>query len=134
MAIIKDSLFIDNALSVNFWNKVMDMANYLYSELSIRCKSPIFISKEVWTNIKLNLEHIYIFGNRVSTFISSKKHTKLDVQKTWKDIFKDYIKISKHVKIWAFYIYQVFIPSKLIVNMSNKGANLLKKYLLPLSN
>lgn len=79
---MKDLLFIDNVLSVNFWNKIIDITNYLYSELSIRCKSPIFISKEAWTNIKLNLEYIYIFSNRVSIFISSKKHIKLDIQKT----------------------------------------------------
>lgn len=60
----------------------MNIANYLHSQLLIRYKSSIFISKEVWTNIKLNLEHIYIFGNRVSTFISSEKRTKLDIQKT----------------------------------------------------
>lgn len=82
--------------------------------------------------MKLNSEHIYIFDNRVSNFIPSEKHTKLDIQKTWKDIFKGYTGISKHLKVWAPYIYQVFILSKLIVNVSNKGANLLIKYpLLP---
>lgn len=60
----------------------MDMVNYLHNQLSIRPESLIFISKETRTNIKQNLKHIRIFGNRMSTFILSEKRTKSNIRKS----------------------------------------------------
>lgn len=77
---MKDSLLIDSGLLVNFWAKVIDIANYLYNRLPTRCNSVTVISKEAWIKTRQNLKHIEIFGSRVSTFISSKKRTKSDVR------------------------------------------------------
>lgn len=80
-----------------------------------------------------NLEYIRIFGSSVSIFIIIKKHTKSNMQKTWKNIFISYTRISKHLRVWAFSIYQVFIASKPIINEMKRSAGLLLKYLLPSS-
>lgn len=54
------------------------------------------------------------------------------MQRTWKSIFISYMWISKYLKIWTSYIYQVLIISKPIVNKSKRDADLLIKYPLPL--
>lgn len=46
-----------------------------------------------------NLEYKGIFKSSVSTFISSKKYTKSDMQKIWKRNFINYIKISKYLRV-----------------------------------
>lgn len=63
----------------------------------------------------------------MSIFIPSEKRIKSDVQKTWKSIFIGYTGTSKHLKVWAFYIHQVFKP---VVNESKRSANLLVEYFL----
>ncbi|MCJ1347848.1 hypothetical protein MMC31_006078 [Peltigera leucophlebia] len=67
----------------------------------------------------------------MSTFISSEKHTKSDVWKTWKGIFIDYTRTSKHLRVWAPRTYQVLIASEPVVNKSKRGANLLMEHPLP---
>lgn len=49
------------------------------NQLLIKCKGLIFILEKTKTSTKNNLKHIYIIKNRLSTFILSKKYTKLDV-------------------------------------------------------
>ena len=67
----------------------------------------------------------------MSTFILSEKCIKSDVQKTWKSIFIGYIGTSKHLRVWAPRTHQVLIASKLVVNKSKRGADLLMEH--PLS-
>lgn len=82
LATMKDSLLIDSGLSVSFWAEAMDTANYLRNRLPTRRNSITVVPEEAWTNTRQNLEHIKIFGSRVSTFIPSEKRTKSDVRKT----------------------------------------------------
>lgn len=58
MTTIKDSLFIDNNLLVNFWAKILDIRNYFYNPLLIRWNNPVFILEKAWISIKENLEYI----------------------------------------------------------------------------
>ena len=132
LATMKDLLLIDSGLPVNFWAKAMDTANYLHNRLPIRRNSVTVISKEVWTNTRQNLEHIQIFGSRMSTFIPSEKRTKSDIRKTWKGIFIGYTGTSKHLRVWAPQTHQVFIASEPVVNESKKGVDLLVEHPLPL--
>ena len=76
---MKNSLFINNSLLVNFWIDWMNIVNDFCNLLQIKQSGHTFILEEVWTNIKQNLEHISIFRSRVSTFISNKKLTLLDI-------------------------------------------------------
>ena len=76
---IKDSLLINSRLPVNFWTEAMDTNNYLRNRLSTRRNGLAFILEEVWTGTRQNLEHVQIFGIRVSTFIPTKKRTKSDL-------------------------------------------------------
>ena len=131
LATMKDSLLIDSGLPVNFWVKAMDTANYFRNRLLTRCNSVTFISEEAWTNTRQNLEYIKIFGSRVSTFIPSEKRTKSDVRKTWKGIFIGYTGTSKHLRVWAPCIHQVFIASKPVINKSKRGADQLVEHPLP---
>ena len=81
---MKDSLLIDSKLLNQFWAKAMDIANYLWNRFLIRriADKIIIIPEEAWTEVRQNLEHIQIFGSRVSTHILSEKRFKSDVYKT----------------------------------------------------
>lgn len=46
LAKMKDSLYIDNGLSIYFYAKVMDIANYLYNKLPTKHNGPTFILKK----------------------------------------------------------------------------------------
>ena len=81
---IKDSLFIDSRLPVNFWAEAIDTSNYLRNRLSTRQNGLAFIQEKAWTGIRQDLEHVRIFGSRVSTFIPTEKCTKSDIRKTIK--------------------------------------------------
>ena len=72
---MKDSLFIDSGLSVNFWAEAIDTSNYLPNRLSTRRNDSVFISEKAWTGTRQDLEHVQIFGSRVSTFIPTEKRT-----------------------------------------------------------
>ena len=96
------------------------MANNQYNQLLTICKSLIFILKEAWINIRQNPKHICIFSNIVSIFTSGKKHTKSDIQKTWKEIFISYTRTLKHLKVCDSCTYQILIASNSIVNKSKK--------------
>lgn len=61
LAIMKDSLFIDNSLLLNFVGKAIDIINYLYNRLLTRHNSVTVIFKKTWTNTRQNLEYIQIF-------------------------------------------------------------------------
>ena len=111
----------------------MDISNYLYNRLLIWQNGPVFIPKEAYTGIKQNLEHVQIFGSRVSTFIPTKKCTKSDIRKTWKGILISYTGTSKLLKVWASHTHQVLIMSEPVVNKNKRGVDLLLEYLLPLS-
>ena len=68
----------------------------------------------------------------MSIFILTKKHTKSDIQKTWKNILIGYTRISKHLRVWAPRIHQVLITSEPVVNKNKRGADLLLEHpLLP---
>ena len=134
LATIKDLLLIDSGLPVNFWAEAMDTANYLRNWLPTRREGPTFIPEEAWTNTRQNLGQVRIFGNRVSTFIPSKKRTKSDVRRTWKGILIGYTGTSKHLRVWAPHTHQVLIASKPIVNKSKRGADWLVEPPLPLSD
>ena len=69
----------------------------------------------------------------MSIFIPSEKYTKSDIPKTWKGIFINYIRTSKHLRLRAPRTHQVFIASKLVVNESKRDEDLLIKHLLPSS-
>lgn len=81
--------------------------------------------------MKQNLEHLQIFGNGMSTFISNEKRTKSDVQKTCKGILISYTEISKHLRVWVSHTHQLLIRSKPVVNESRRGADLLIEHPLP---
>lgn len=74
--------------------------------------------KKTWTEVKESLEHIQIFGIRVSIHILFEKCSKSDVYNTWNRIFIGYSNIAKYFETWALKTYQVFIASKLVVNKS----------------
>lgn len=131
LATMKDSLLIDSGLPVNFWAEAMDTANYLCNRLPTRRNNITVVPEEAWTNIRQNLEHIRIFGSRVSTFIPSEKRTKSDIRKTWKGIFIGYTGTSKHLRVWAPRTHQVLIASKPVVNKSKRGTDLLVEHPLP---
>ena len=118
LALIKNSLLIDSKLSNQFWAKVMDTANYLQNRLPTRCTADkiIIISEEAWTRVKQNLEHIRIFGNKVSTYIPSEKHSKSNVYKPWNGIFLGYTDTTKYLGTWAPKTHQMLIASKPVVN------------------
>ena len=58
----------------------MDTANYLRNRLPIIDK--VIIPEKAWTGTWQNLEHIRIFGSKISKHISFKKRSKLDIHKT----------------------------------------------------
>ena len=124
---MKDSFLIDSKLPNQFWAEVMDTTNYLQNRLLIRriADKTIIIPEEAWIEVRQNLEHIQIFGSRISTYISSKKYSKSDVYKTWNGIFIGYTDITKHLRTWAPKTHQVLIACKPIVNKSNRGAEFL---------
>lgn len=66
---MKDLLLINSDLPVNFWIEAMDINNYLYNQLRTKRDGYAFILEEALIDTKQNLEHICIFGSRVSTFI-----------------------------------------------------------------
>ena len=123
---MKNSLLINNNLRVNFWVDWMNIVNNFCNLLKTEQSTHTFILEEVWTNIKQNLEHISIFRSRVSTFISNKKLTLLDIWKIWKRILMSYTEISKHLRIYVSCTYQVFMASNLVL----KKDILIIKYLL----
>ena len=124
---MKDSLFIDSKLPNQFWPEVMDTANYFRNQLPTKRTEDktIIIPKEAWTEVRQNLEHIQIFGSRVSTYILSEKHSKSDVCKTWNGIFIGYTDTIKHLRTWTSKTHQMLIASKPIVNKSKWEAELL---------
>ena len=58
------------------------------------------------------------------------KYLNLDIRKTWRGIFIDYIETSKHLRVWVPHTHQVLIASQLIINEGKKDANLLIEHLL----
>lgn len=123
MATIKDSLLIDSGLPVNFWAETMDIANYFHNKFLTRRVGLAFIPKEAWTSTRQNLEHLQIFGSSISTLIPNKKCTKSNVRKTWKGIFISYMRLSKHLRVWAICTHQVLIANEPIVNKSKGVQN-----------
>ena len=81
---MKDSLLIDSKLPNQFWAEAMDTTNYLRNRLPTKrtADNTIIIPEEAWTEVKQNLEHIQIFGSRVSTYIPFEKRFKSNVSKT----------------------------------------------------
>ena len=124
-------MLIDSGLLVNFWAKAIDTAKYLHNRLPIKRDDLTIISEEAWTNVGQNLEHVHIFENRISIFIPTQKQLKSDVQKTWRGIFIGYPGTIKHLRVWTPCTHQVLIASGLIVNESERGANLLIEHPLP---
>ena len=113
---MKDLLLIDSGLLNQFWAEAMDTANYLQNRLPTTEKA--IIPKEAWTGTRQNLEHIRIFGSKISTHISSEKCFKSDVHKTCHEIFIGYTDTTKHLRAWAPKTHQVLIASELVVNKS----------------
>lgn len=130
---MKDSLLIDSGLPNQFWAEAMDTANYLRNRLPTRrtADRAVIIPEEAWTEIRQNLEHVRIFGSRVSTHIPSQKRSKSDVHKTWNGIFIGYTDTTKHLRAWAPKTHQVLIASEPIVNESKRGADLLTENPMP---
>ena len=124
---MKDSLLIDSKLPNQFWAEAMNITNYLRNRLPTRriADKTIIIPEEAWTEVRQNLEHIRIFGSRVSTHIPSEKRSKSDVYKTWNGIFIGYTDTTKHLRSWAPKTHQVLIASEPVVNKSKRGAELL---------
>lgn len=87
---IKDSLLIDNGLSLKFWIKPIDTANYQQNCLPIKSQREELIPKENKTGKKQDLNHIKIFGNIISIIIRQEEKYKSDVYKNWKEIFIGY--------------------------------------------
>ena len=107
---MKDSLLIDSGLTNQFWAEAMDTANYLRNRLSTTDKA--ITSEEAWTKTRQNLEHIRIFGGKISTHIPSEKCYKSDVHKTWNGIFIGYTDNTKHLRAWAPKTHQMLITSE----------------------
>lgn len=49
LAIIKDTLLINNGLLVNLWIETIDISNYLQNRLFTKCFKRIIISKDAQT-------------------------------------------------------------------------------------
>ena len=54
LAQMKDSLFINNELPIQFWAKAMDTANYLLNRLPTRriADNAVIIPEKAWTEVK----------------------------------------------------------------------------------
>ena len=128
---MKNSLFIDCRLPNQFWAETMDIAKYLQNGLPTTDKA--IILEEAWTGTWQNLEHIRIFGSKISTHIPSKKRSKSDVHKTWNGIFIGYTDTTKYLRAWTPKTYQVLIASEPVVNESKRGADLLAENPIPTS-
>ena len=133
LAQMKDSLLINSGLPIQFWAKTMDTANYLRNWLPTRhiTNNAIIIPEEAWTEVKQNLEHIWIFGSKINMHIASEKRSKSDVYKIWNGIFIRYTDTTKHPGVWALKTYQVLIASEPIVNESKQRAKLLVENPIP---
>ena len=118
LAQMKDSLLIDSKLPNQFWAEAMNITNYLRNRLPTRriADKTIIIPEEAWTEVRQNLEHIRIFGSRVSTHIPSEKRSKSNVYKTWNGIFIGYTNTTKHLRMWAPKTHQ----SQLSTNQSEE--------------
>lgn len=55
LAIIKNILFINNDLPVNFWAKTIDISNIFYNKLLIKCSKCIVILKKDGLEINIIL-------------------------------------------------------------------------------
>ena len=100
---MKDSLLINSGLLIQFWAEAIDTANYLQNRLPTRriADNAVIIPKEAWTEVRQNLEHIRIFGSKISTHIPSEKRSKSNVYKIWNGIFIRYTNTTKHLRVWA---------------------------------
>lgn len=99
LAIIKDLMLINSCLPVNFWAEAIDAVNYFHNYLSTKRDGYIIIPEEVGMNARQNLEHVRIFGSKLSTFIPMQKRSKSDIQKIWRGIFIGYTETSKHLRV-----------------------------------
>ena len=125
LAQIKYLLLIDIGLPNQFLAEAMDTVNYLQNRLPTINKA--IISEEAWIETRQNLEHIQIFGSKISMHIPSKKCSKSDVHKTWNEIFLGYIDTTKYLRVWAQKTHQVLIVYEPVVNESKQGTDLLAK-------
>ena len=129
---MNDSLLIDSRLPTQLWAETMDNANYLQNQLPIRrIGKAVIISEKAWTEVKQDFLDIQIFGSKVSTQISSEKHSKSDVYKIWNGIFIRYIDTTKHLRVWVLKTHQVLIASEPVVNKSKRGSELLVNNSMP---
>ena len=78
----------------------MDTANNLRNQIStIQVNKLVIILKEIWIIVRQNVEHICIFGYKVSLYIPVKKCSKLDIYKTWSEIFIGYKETTKYIRV-----------------------------------
>lgn len=86
------------------------------------------IPKESWTNKRLNLSRIQIFGILVLANIPEEKRSKSNYQKTWQGILIGYSPdTTKHFHVWAPQTKQVIIASEPYIDELEQGAKLLDK-------
>ncbi len=127
---MKDSMLIDSGLPNDFWAEAMETANYLRNRLPTRSKNHgEMIPEEAWTGQRQDLQHIRIFGSLALSNIPAEKRTKSDYQKVWQGILVGYSPdTSKHFRIWAPQTKQIVISSEPYIDESEKGAKLLAKW------
>ena len=126
---MKDLLLIDSGLPNQFLAEAMDTINYLQNRLPTTNKA--IIPEESWIGTQQNLEHIQIFGRKISIHIPSEKRFKSDVHKTWNWIFLGYTDTTKYLRVWAPKTYQVLIAFEPVVNKSKRGTDLLAENPMP---
>jgi len=83
-------------------------------------------SEKVWTEIRLNFSHIWIFKSVSYIHISKEKCMKSNLNQTWKDIFVEYMIISKQIKVWSVKTNLIHIMSAYTIDEHSKDADLLK--------
>jgi len=95
--IMKNIILLNANLFNCFWAEIINTVNYFKNQLFIYERT--VTSEKVWTEIRLNLSHIWIFESVLYVHISKEKCVKLNLNQTWKDIFVEYITNSKQIKV-----------------------------------
>lgn len=77
------------------------------------------------------MQHVQIFGNLALSNILVEKRRKSNYQKVWQGVLVSYsLNTKKDFRIWAPQTKQIVIASELYIDKTEKGARVLAKWLL----
>ena len=87
--------------------------------------------EKIWTEIRLNFSHIWIFESVLYVHILKEKCVKLNLNWTWKDIFVEYTTTSKQIKMWSVKTNLIYIVLIYTIDECSRDTDLLEnKYIL----